>query len=359
MVTLHLDHIVKAWFPDKQVEIIAPFGNGHINDTYKFKLKGDDQHFILQRINTNVFINPKAIIDTHLKIQDVFSSKQYPISIANLVVNSKGEFLTVDANSNHWRLSEFIEDSYTAEVVTETWQAYEAGRAYGLFAAICSKLNVDEFSEPIKDFHRLSFRLGQLKHAVENDFAGRLNDVKEVVNFFLVREDKLSKVEQMADAGKIPLRVVHNDTKINNLLFRHKSAVTVIDLDTTGPGILYYDYGDALRTIANTAQEDEKDLSRVEFNLKAFEDFSVGYLNEVRSIASDEEKVNFFLAPFLLTYIMAIRFLADFLNGDRYYKIAYPNHNIDRCLVQKTLIERMEEKEEKMRSIVNNIFLKK
>ncbi len=353
-----ITEVIEAYFPSIKNCSIEPFGNGHINDTYRVELKGEAQNFILQQINTNVFNNPQTIIETHLKLQEVFSNKHYPITIAHLVANSNGEYLTVDANSNHWRLTEFIEDSYTIEVLTDTWQALEAGKAYGLFAAICSQLNVKEFSEPIKDFHRLSFRLGQLKQAIENDFAGRLKVVKEVVEFFLAREDKLSKVEQMVDAGKIPLRVMHNDTKINNLLFRFKSAVAVIDLDTTGPGILYYDYGDALRTIANTAQEDEKNLSRVNFNLKAFEHFSVGYLNEVKTIITDEERVNFFLAPFILTYLMGIRFLAEFLNGDSYYKIAYPNHNIDRCMVQKTMIERLEENEEKMKSTVNSIFLR-
>ncbi|MDZ4059159.1 MAG: phosphotransferase, partial [Bacteroidales bacterium] len=164
---------------------------------------------------------------------------------------------------------------------------------------------------------------------------------------------KLSLIETLTNEGKIPLRVVHNDTKINNLLFRDKKAVAVIDLDTVGPGILYYDYGDALRTSACTAKEDEKNLDLVRFNIEAFKAFSNGYLPQVKSILSNEEREWFYLAPVLLTYIMGIRFLTDYLNGDKYYKISYPGHNLDRSRVQMTLIRSMEEFETNMKSIID------
>lgn len=349
-----LQDVIQKYFPEKQKFEVKPFGNGHINDTYKLDVCGMPQNFILQHINTNIFNDPQGIIDTHLMLQKTIFSLGNQVSIAKIIPNSKGAFLTFDANGNAWRLTDFIKDSYTIDIVKEPWQAYEAGSAYGWFAKTCSSFNSSNFKEAIKDFHRLSFRLGQLNDAIAQNKANRLESVKEIVSFFKHREQKLSKIEQLVDEGKIPLRVVHNDTKINNLLFRGEKAVAVIDLDTVGPGILYYDYGDALRTSANTAEEDEKDLSKVSFNMEAFKYFTQGYMKQVSSIVTNTEKKYFYLAPVLLTYIMGIRFLTDYLNGDTYYKTAYKEHNIDRCKVQVKLIESIESYEYEVAATIEN-----
>ena len=349
-----LQDVIEKYFTKKQKIEVRPFGNGHINDTYKLDVCETSQNYILQRINTNVFSNPKNIIDTHLMLQKTILPISNQVAIAKVIPNSKGAFLTFDADGNAWRLTDFIKDSYTIDIVTEPWQAYQAGSAYGWFAKTCSSLNPKNFKEAIKDFHRLSFRLGQLNEAISQNKVNRLESVKEIISFFKQREQKLSKIEHLVDEGKIPLRMVHNDTKINNLLFRGEKAVAVIDLDTVGPGILYYDYGDALRTSANTAQEDEKDLSKVKFNMEAFKFFTQGYMKQVSSVVTSTEKKYFYLAPVLLTYIMGIRFLTDYLNGDTYYKTAYKEHNLDRCKVQVTLIESIESYEDEMLAIIEN-----
>jgi thiamine kinase-like enzyme len=349
-----LNDLVSKYFPCKDVANLMPFGNGHINDTFLLEVFGVPQGFILQRINTNVFKDPQGIVDTHLKLQKHISGKQDQLTIAEIIPNSKGDFLTIDNEGKAWRLTDFIKNSYTIDVVEKCWQAFEAGSAYGWFAKTCSSLNPNDFKESIKDFHRLSFRLGQLNDAIASNRAGRLNSVRDIVDFFKQREKKLSKIEHLVDEGKIPLRVVHNDTKINNLLFRGEKAVAVIDLDTVGSGIIYNDYGDALRTSASTAKEDEKDLSKVKFSIESFKSFTEGYMDQVRSVVTDAEMEYFYLAPVLLTYIMGIRFLADYLNGDKYYKIAYKEHNIDRCKVQMKLIESMESYEAEMISIIKN-----
>jgi thiamine kinase-like enzyme len=347
-----LTDVIQLFFPKNQVVDIVPFGNGHINDTYKLDVLGMPQNFILQRINTKVFPDPQGIVDTHLRLQKIILKSAGPVTIAEIIPNTKGSFLTIDKEGNAWRLTDFIKNSYTIDVVEQDWQAYQAGFAYGWFAQTCSTLNVTEFKEAIKDFHRLSFRLGQLNDAIANNRAGRLDSIKDIVGFFKEREGKLSQIERLVDEGKIPLRVVHNDTKINNLLFKGQNAAAVIDLDTVGPGILYYDYGDALRTSASSAKEDEKDLSKVYFNMKAFTAFTKGYMQQVSPIITEAEKEYFYLAPVLLTYIMGIRFLADYLNGDTYYKVAYKEHNIDRSKVQKALIESMESHEAEMKEII-------
>jgi hypothetical protein len=350
-----LNDIVKVFFPYNIVAEVAPHGNGHINSTWKVVLLGEKKNFILQKINTNVFKNPQAIAESHARLETtIFKQQHQPISIAKLIPTADGRLLHVSDDGGVWRMTSFIEGSASYDVVTNEWQAIEAGNAFGWFAKACDKLDASEFIEAIPDFHRLSFRLWQLDEAIKNNAAGRLSAIEDVVAFYKDREPTLRKIEELVDAGKIPLRVVHNDTKINNLLFREKEAVAVIDLDTVGPGILYYDYGDALRTSANTAEEDEKDLSKVDFNMDAFRFFTRGYLGQVKTIINTEEEKYFYLAPFLMTFIMGIRFLADYINGDTYYKTAYSNHNLVRSLVQKKLIESMELHVEEMKEIISD-----
>jgi len=347
-----LNDIVRKFFPYHAVADLKPFGNGHINDTYKLELDGVKEQYILQRINTNVFKDPQGIAETHLKIQEVVTKRDYPLTIAELLPTADGKLIHFDDEGSAWRVTTFITDSYTVELVEKPWQAFEAGSGYGWFVKACDGLDASGFKEAIKDFHRLSFRIWQLNEAIAANKAGRLAAVQDVVDFFKAREGRLSMIETFVDEGKIPLRVVHNDTKINNLLFRGQKAAAVIDLDTVGPGIIFYDYGDALRTGASTAAEDEKDLSKVGFNMNSFAAFTKGYMGQVNPIVTENEEQYFFLAPVLMTYIMGIRFLADYLNGDVYYKTAHKEHNIDRCKVQKKLIECMEAKEEEMKAVI-------
>jgi hypothetical protein len=347
-----LHEIVKQFFPAQQINKIAEFGNGHINTTYKLSLTGIAEEFILQKINTGVFKNPTALAETHWRLQEVFFIEDQPVKIARLIPTSNGTLLYTDIDGQFWRMTSFIEDSYTIEVIAEDWQALEAGSAFGCFVRICGIFNADSFQEAIRDFHRLSFRIKQLDEAIANNAAGRYNEVQNIVEFYKARQDQLSRIENLVDEGKIPLRVVHNDTKINNLLFRGNKAVAVIDLDTVGPGILCYDYGDALRTSASTGAEDEPDPMKIDFNMNAFAAFTKGYLQQVRSIAGACEAQYFYLAPRLMTFIMGIRFLADYLNGDVYYKTKHARHNLDRSLVQKKLIESMEGMESEMKAVI-------
>lgn len=351
-----LNEIVKLYFPGEDVLEVAPYGNGHINDTYKVLFGGDTRACILQKINVAVFTNPEGLVANHIKIQQYLESKEADMEIPSLCPLASGGYLHYDKDGGVWRLMIFIPESYSIGLVKEAWQARQAGSGYGWFARSCSGFDASEFVEAIKDFHRLSFRVGQLDDAIAGDAAGRLESVRELVDFYKARQEKLMVIEHMVDAGEIPQRVVHNDTKIDNLLFRESKACAVIDLDTTGPGILYYDFGDSIRTISNTAAEDEKDLEKVKFNKEAFREFALGYLEEVKSISTPGEAGRYYLAPVLMTYIMGIRFLADFLNGDVYYKTAYGNHNLVRSSVQRRLIECMEKEEEYMKAVIGEII---
>ena len=351
-----LKQIIAMFFPGESVLKVLPYGNGHINDTYKVEFEGDSASWILQKINVAVFTNPQGLVDNHIKIQHLLETDRSDLEIPSLCPLAKGGYLHTDESKGVWRMMNFIPDSYSIGIVKEEWQASQGGFGYGWFAKSCASLDAADFVEAIKDFHRLSFRVWQLDEAVRGDKAGRLSGIRELVDFYKARQDKLMLIEHMVDAGEIPLRVVHNDTKIDNLLFRGEKACAVIDLDTVGPGILYYDFGDSIRTISNTAAEDEKDLDRVSFNARAYRAFARGYLSQVKSITTPGEAGYYYLAPVLMTYIMGIRFLADYLNGDVYYKTGYPDHNLVRSSVQRKLIECMEAQEDFMKEVITGML---
>jgi hypothetical protein len=350
-----LKEVVESFFPWTGNYEIRPFGSGHINDTYKLDLP-ERNSFILQRINTKVFTDPWIIAETHIKIQNAIKDSAEGLSIPLLIPTAAGKLLYIDNQGKPWRMTTFISDSVTIEVVTESWQAFEAGNGFGWFVKSCNSLEVSDFREPIKDFHRLSFRLMQLNEAIDLNRAGNLDTVRDLIEFYRARESKLSKIEELVDAGKIPLRIVHNDTKINNLLFTNNKASTIIDLDTVGPGIIYYDFGDALRTTSNTSAEDEEDLEKVEFNIERFAAFTRGYLGQINPVLTPSEKEYLYLGPVLMTYIMGIRFLADYLNGGIYYKTSYKEQNVNRSKTQKKLIESMESQETEMKEILHSEF---
>jgi hypothetical protein len=344
--------VVESFFPGAGDYHLSAYGTGHINDTFKLVFKDRKECYILQRINTMVFTDPSIIADAHLKVQEVIKQAGGKLSVPFLVATSRGLYLYTDTEGNVWRLTTYISDSYTIEFVKYDWQAFEAGNAFGWFVKCCDSLNVNDFRESIKDFHKLPFRIGQLQDSVTRNHSGNLDSVTDLVEFYRARETRLLKIQDLVDSGQIPLRVVHNDTKINNLLFKGQEATTVIDLDTVGPGIIYHDYGDALRTTASTAAEDEKDLDRVHFNISRFDAFTRGYLGQTGGMLCPAEKESMHLAPMMMTYIMGIRFLADYINGDIYYKTSYPEHNADRSRVQKKLIESMELQENEMKDIL-------
>lgn len=349
-----LNAVVKVFFPYKIVAEVTPFGNGHINNTYLVRLHGEKPAYILQRINTNVFPDPQEIVETHARLEDVVFQGNNNLTIARLIRTASGQKLHIDEDRNVWRLTTFIPDSYSMDIIEDNHYALEAGNAFGWFARSCHKLNPKSFTEAIPNFHSLHYRVKLLKKAAAHNLTGRLSHVESLLAFYFDYQSTLNDIEPCIKDGLIPLRIVHNDTKLNNLLFRDKKAVAVIDLDTVGPGILFYDYGDAVRTCANSAKEDEQDLSKVNFDLEAFEALTIGYIEQVKTITTATEEKLFYKAPFLMTYIMGIRFLTDFLNGDIYYKTSYPDHNLKRSLVQKTLIDKMEKNQSKMKEVILN-----
>lgn len=340
-----------------------PYGDGHINTTYV----DSDCRYILQRINSTIFPETDRLMDNIKAVTDFVRKK-----VAEAGGDPDRETLTVvptaDGKSYYkaddgsaWRMYVFIQDSYSVTVSRNPRELYEAGKAFGRFQRMLSDFPADELYESIKNFHNTPWRIENLKTAIAEDLAGRAKDVREEIEFALSREKDASVVTDAIEDGGIQLRVTHNDTKINNVLFDKATdkGLCVIDLDTVMPGSMLYDFGDTLRSGATTAAEDETDLSLVKFDLVAFKSFAEGFLSETAEVLTKKEIE---LLPFsakLMTYECGCRFLTDHLNGDTYFKIHREGHNLDRARSQFALVRDIELKLDDMKKIVDEIIARR
>jgi len=347
------DKVLKAYFNLSEIVDISPFGNGHIQLTYRVETKRNS--FILQKINTEVFINPELLIKNHLLIQQHHKlSNNNDYLVPEIIKTLDGNNYFFDTNLGFWRLTNFIEKTYSLEKTTTSTQAKEVGKAYGWFLASLENVKTSLFEEPIHDFHNLSFRLKQFENAIDANLAKRRDLVSKEIDFFLKRKNFFLGLENEIKSGKIPLRIVHNDTKINNVLFEDNKAKAVIDLDTVGPGNVLFDYGDALRTIANNSEEDDENIENIILNWDYFCSFTEGFLRNTKEFLTLSERDNLHKAPLLMTYIIGIRFLVDYLNGDTYFKTTKPMHNLIRSRVQQFLLHDMVQKNNAMKTYIAN-----
>lgn len=352
---MDLNYILQQFKTEKEIE---PYGNGHINDTYVV----NPARFIIQRINTNIFKNPYELMENiknvtaHLREKIIKEGGDPDRETLTVVKTDNGEnFLKTEDGC--FRVYKFIENTKTVENDKTIEDIYNAGKGFGRFQNMLSDYPAHTLHETIKDFHNTVKRVEALKEAIKEDKAGRAESVKEEIEFALSCARFSDVVVKGIEDGSIPVRVTHNDTKINNILFDDKTgeAVAVIDLDTVMPGSMLYDFGDTLRMGASTGAEDETDLSKVWFDEKIFEEFAKGFLSETKNSLTEREIE---LLPFsakLMTYECGIRFLTDYLNGDTYFKIHRPNHNLDRARNQFKLVKNIEEKETILIDIIANL----
>ncbi len=255
-----------------------------------------------------------------------------------------GRYFFEDKEGNYWTLFLFIKGSHGIEEVTNTNQAYSAGKAFGHFQLQLSDLPGNLMVETIPNFHNGKFRLGQFKTAIGEDKAGRVAQMLPIIDNLLSRADEMTRLQDWLDKGELPLRITHNDTKINNVLFDdNEDILCVIDLDTVMPGSALFDFGDAIRTLGNTADENETDINKVGFNRDYYKAFAQGYLSESGDFLTPKERENLAFSCRYMVWEQTIRFLTDYLNGDVYYKIAYPEHNHIRTLSQFRYLEVMDQ----------------
>ncbi len=338
----------------------SPYGNGHINDTYLIS----PNQYILQRINTNIFKDPEGLMDNVYKVtehlKDVIASEGGDPERETLTVikTKDGKNLYTHDENNSFRVYKFVDNTVTIETPEKAEEMYKAAKGFAKFQKRLASFPADTLIETIKDFHDTPKRFENLKKAISEDKMGRAESVKEEIDFALSKEGWIGLVTEGLADGSIPLRVTHNDTKINNILFDEKTleAICVIDLDTVMPGSMLYDFGDALRIGAATAPEDETDLSKVDFNIDFFEAFTKGFAEEMGTSLTKREIELLALSSKLMTYECGIRFLTDYLEGDTYFKIHRPTHNLDRARTQFKIVKSIDEKLDDMEKIVKKYF---
>lgn len=328
---------------------ITPTGNGHINDTFRVSapdLPGSG--YILQRINHNVFTDVDTLqrnietVTDHLRRKlEKGGEKDIDRKVIRLIPDRKtGKTYLFDGDS-YWRVELLIDNAETRETVTPE-NARHAGEAFGRFQEMLSDLPV-ALQESIPDFHNMELRLSQLREAAEADRVGRRASVEWLIEELEKRSSHACLAERLSREGRLPKRVCHCDTKINNMLFdRDGEVLCVIDLDTVMPSFVFSDYGDFLRTAANKGDEDDRDLSRVEWDMDIFKAFTEGYLASAAGFLTDVEIANLPYAAERFAYMQTVRFLADYLNGDVYYKTDYPEHNLVRSKAQFKLLQEVE-----------------
>ncbi len=344
----NLSDIVSKFKIQGTVESINPLGAGLINDTYKVSTQETDApNYVLQRINHAIFQNVELLqnnivaVTKHIRKKLLEAGEQdIDRKVLSFLETEEGKTYWFDGE-NYWRIMVFIPNAKTYETVNPEY-SYYAGQAFGHFQAMLADIP-ETLGETIPDFHNMEFRLQQLREAVATNAAGRLEEVKYYLDEIEKRADEMCKAERLYREGKLPKRVCHCDTKVNNMMFDENGKVLcVIDLDTVMPSFIFSDYGDFLRTGANTGDEDDKDLDRVEFNMDIFRAFTRGYLESARSFLTPIEIENLPYAAALFPYMQCVRFLADYINGDTYYKIKYPEHNLVRTKAQFKLLQSVE-----------------
>lgn len=329
---------------------VVPFGSGHIHDTYLVKtLDKFTPDYILQKINHKIFTNVDglmsniSLVTSHLKSklhsQEQTDSQFQTVELVNSV---KGEpFIKI--SGSYWRAFVFIDDSFTYQKIQNSTQAYEAGKIIGEFQNQLSDIKT-ELEVTITGFHDLEFRMDQFNLAVKNDFKNRVSSIDDEIRFVEETTKQLEPFLDIIKSEKVPLRITHNDTKLNNILFdKGDKAICLIDLDTVMPGYVFYDFGDAIRTMANEADEDEKDLKRVKFSKEIYQSFREGYMEAASPFLTSLEKQWLFASPIYITFIMGLRFLTDLLNGDVYFKTQYRDHNLVRAKCQFELVSKMKD----------------
>jgi len=348
----------------EKVTDVKPLGEGLINDTYKVYVQGvSEPKYVLQHINNAIFQDVDMLQDNIEKVTNhirrklgvlgnlgVLGDSDVDRHVLRFLKTKDGKNYFFDGNK-YWRLMVFVYDSITYQSVTPEY-SYIAGKSFGEFESMLSDLK-EPLGEIIPDFHNIEFRLKQLRDAVAEDRVGRVKEVIYYIDEIEKRAEKMTLGERLFREGKLPKRICHCDTKVNNMLFdKEGNVLCVIDLDTVMPSFIFSDFGDFLRTAANTAAEDEPDLSKIDFNMEIFKAFTKGYLEGTKDFLLPIEKENLPYAAMLFPYMQTVRFLADYINGDTYYKIKYPEHNLVRTKAQWKLFECAEAKENEMRKLL-------
>ena len=358
-----LDSIFKNFQIEGAFLEACPYGSGHINDTFAVSCKqnSENKRYIFQRINHNIFKNPPKLMDNIVRVTRHIHSKlesqgaeDIDRRVMKVIPADDGKDYYTDDDGNYWRAYIFIEKARTYDVMENLDQAYEAAKAFGAFQNMLVDLPEAPLFETIPDFHNGPKRLRAFQEALKADVCNRAKDAKEEIEFLQNNSWVFEVFPKLIEQGKIPIRITHNDTKINNVMIDDKTneGICVIDLDTVMPGLALYDFGDIMRTTLSPAAEDEQDLSKVRMDMPSFEVIVRGYLSTAGQFLNTAEKEHLVFSGKMITLIIGARFLTDYLAGDTYFKIHRDGHNLDRCRTQFKLVQSITEQQEQMLKFV-------
>lgn len=362
-----LIHIAERFAIEGEIGSIEAHGNGHINDTFLVTCRlaeGKTRRYILQRMNQEVFKNPKELMENVTGVTTFLQNKirenggDPEREALNVILLKDGGSYWQETDNTFWRVYRFVEGADSLDVVERPEEFYESAVAFGQFQKLLADYPAESLHETITNFHNTIDRVEKFKKAVEADVMKRAADVREEIQFVLDREADCHVLCDMLAAGEIPLRVTHNDTKLNNIMLDHETGkgICVIDLDTVMPGSALYDYGDSIRFGANTGAEDEKDLSKISCDLELFSLYTKGFIEGCGGSLTEKEIRMLPMGAKLMTLECGMRFLTDYLEGDHYFKIHRPEHNLDRTRTQFRMVKDMEDKWEKMQDIVESFL---
>ena len=350
---MDMEHILRHFEMEGKPLSCEPFGNGHINKTFRIVCDGGKE-YILQRINRVAFHHPEQLIENIDAVSDFISRKHVSLECIHLLMSDQGRKFYIDDDGEYWRVYVFISGGVCLEMPRTCRDFYEAAEAFGTFQRALADFPAQTLHETIPHFHDTVDRIRQLRQSVALDPLGRAAEVQPEIAFVLTREHELGTLCRMQAAGELPLRVTHNDTKLNNVLLDSETgrARSVLDLDTVMPGLSAYDFGDAVRFGASTAAEDEKDLSKVTVDLDLYRAFLEGYLDACGDELTLQEIEVLPIGAKIMTAEVGMRFLKDYIDGDLYFKTEYPAQNLDRCRTQLRLVSEMERKWDSMLAIL-------
>ncbi|MBE6579161.1 MAG: aminoglycoside phosphotransferase family protein [Ruminococcaceae bacterium] len=345
-----MEKILRAFLPHGDLASLAPLGEGIINTTFSVRDE-DGKRYVLQKVNTNVFPDPFAVMDNTVSVTDWMrkrlaeEGKCSDRCVPLFLQTTEGGYLYQGEDGGYWRCSRLIEGATAHIHVTDPKLLYHAGKGYGEFVRLTDGFPASSLAEVLPNFHNTKKRFEAFLEAVERDAAGRAREVDREIQYLKEREELAGSIVAMLESGELPLRVTHNDTKLSNVLLDDETgeAVCVIDLDTVMPGTVLYDFGDAIRSGAASAAEDEPKLDRMNFvseNCKAFKE---GFVEACGGILIPAEVDNLMLGARVIVYEQAMRFLTDYLNGDTYYKTLFPGHNLIRARTQIRLFSQIPE----------------
>lgn len=342
--------------------VAVPFGGGHVNDTFQltFDQGGVRLHYILQRINRNVFRKPEQVMENMDRVTRHLLAKIHAEKVETrkrtirLLRTFANQPCVTDERGDVWRAYIFVENARAYDVLETPEQAFKVAQAFGEFQCNLVDLPGPRLHETIPDFHNTPKRLEALRQAIRRDPVGRERRVRREIDFIMKRADETERLLRLQAEGAIPERITHNDTKVNNILIDDLTGdgICVIDLDTVMPGLSLYDFGDMVRAGTSPAEEDEVDLAKVGMRFEMYEALYRGFLSSAGSFLTEAERENLPFSGKLITFEIAIRFLTDYLEGDVYFKVKRPEHNLERCRNQLRMVESIEEQSKRMKDLL-------